>query len=771
MAGSLAAAVAFAAALGAAAEPRSWEQALEEAAKVMPKIDFRERRAWLHGIKVGEEHHKFGSQVHVPAHKGYTRRNKDLGVPLLKFEDGASGYHALDDAVGTSTCFPSLLALASTWDTELTQAYGTAIGTEFKGKGASVLMGPRINVHHAANDGRNVLSLSGEDPYLGATLVREYIAGVHSQGVIAAPKNFAFPEARSAAVTDSAAWQLYYPPFEAAVEAGAVAMTCPGNMVNGQPACGSSKLLTSDLRGKMGFKGFVVSDWGATAPSGLAMGGLKMVENGLDLEMPSDQMLSDMGLIFADRKPDGDTQKTFDKGVMHILAAIYKMGLDSEEGCSGPHQCKEALHANVTSSSHASLARSVATDAVTLLKNDGVLPLEPSGVKAIAVVGPAADKIQDVSASEEFTADYYSAGGPEHCRAAYVVTPLAAIKHRAAKRGIKVTSSTSPNVDEALAAVTDADVVIVVAAATSTANEPRQSMSLDDDMDSLIAQVAKVKRTVVLMQTPGAVLTPWRGEVSAVANLFLAGQETGSAWAAVVFGDAEPAGRLPVVFPATQEGLDLETAEPAMALHTDLLTSYRQGSEGAAFPFGHGLSYTSFGYGSPELKAGCSAKICVGLRVSNTGSRKGREVAQVYLQFPAMSKVPSKLLRGFKKTALLAPGESEELTFAFSERDLSTFTDGAWSAWDGIVARFGASSMDLRQELVLDGKKVAAALAAEAAKPAETEMAGPEKQADKTDAEAAKPAETEVAEPEKQVGKKGAEKKTRLRKARIAKHS
>uniref|UniRef100_A0A7S1RXW2 beta-glucosidase n=1 Tax=Alexandrium catenella TaxID=2925 RepID=A0A7S1RXW2_ALECA len=529
-------------------------------------------------------------------------------------------------------------------------------------------------------------------------------------------------------------------------------MTCPGNSVNGQAACGSQRLLSEDLRGKMGFKGFVLSDWGATtSPAGMAMGGVKMVSNGLDLEMPVEALLSKTGLFFADKKGAGGTQTAFDQGVMHMLSAVFKMGLDSEEGCAGPHKCYEALLTNVTSSQHVSLARTVATEAVTLLKNDGVLPLDPSRVKKIAVVGPAAVQVQDVSAAAYQNADYYSAGGAEHCRTGAVVTPLAALSRYAAQRGIEVESTGTSDPMDMLYTIHSADVVIVVAAATSTADGPRSSMNLDSEMDKLISQVAKSKTTVVLMQTPGAVLTPWRDEVSAIANLFLAGQETGSAWAAVVFGEAEPAGRLPVAFPAEQRGL-LVGADPSFVRYDEgLFTSYRAGTQQAAFPFGHGLSYTNFSYGIPELRADCGAKVCVSMRVKNTGARSGREVAQAYLDFPSAAAMPRKLLRGFKKTKMLRPQESEELVFAFTERDLSTYSNGAWLAWDGVAARFGASSEDFRQELTLSqpGAAQMAAAPAEETKAQASGPAAPRGQLEVSKAPIAEPATLRAVIPEK----------------------
>jgi len=368
----------------------------------------------------------------------------------------------------------------------------------------------------------------------------------------------------------------------------------------------------------------------------------------------------------------------------------------------GPLGCFAALRSNQTSAGHSSVAREVATSAVTLLANDGILPLRAARVSTLAVVGRAASVSVDGTAKGEFTADYYSGGGSGHCQAWSLVTPLEGIVRRAAAAGVRVNASTSGVVAEAVEAARHADAVVVVAATTSSEAFDRSSLSLDDGADALIDAVAQVRPTIVLMQTPGAVLTPWRDRVSAIANLFLAGQETGNAWAAILFGDATPAGKLPVMFPLTRD----DTVAPhgrQVPYSEGRATSYRSPTFKAAFPFGHGLSFTSFAYGRPQVdRSSCNARACLRLPISNTGKFPGREVVQAYLEFPPEGAVPGRVLRGFRKTRLLQPGESEEVFFAFSARDLSSYrADGGWTPWEHVHVYLGASSADLRQDLLL----------------------------------------------------------------------
>jgi len=281
------------------------------------------------------------------------------------------------------------------------------------------------------------------------------------------------------------------------------------------------------------------------------------------------------------------------------------------------------------------------------------------------------------------------------------------MRERAKESGIEVVSYTTRDEMVMLkdSVIRGVDAVLVFAATTSTESLDRENLHLDDDADALISRIAALGTpTVVCMQTPGAVVMPWREEVGAIANLFLAGEETAHAWAAVLFGDHTPEGKLPIGMPQTK--LDqIHPKKKSVPYSEGLGTSYRSKQFKWAFPFGHGLSYTTFSYGEPEAFLGgsgsddCDKAVCVRMALSNTGAFAGREVVQAYLQFPERSGMPV-MLRGFQKTSLLKPGKSTEVSLEFSPRDLSIWRPGnGWVPQSQFIILIGSSSKDIRHML------------------------------------------------------------------------
>jgi beta-glucosidase len=344
---------------------------------------------------------------------------------------------------------------------------------------------------------------------------------------------------------------------------------------------------------------------------------------------------------------------------------------------------------------HERLSREAATESVVLLKNGGVLPLS-NKVKTIAVVGSAAvAPAYDTNKAGNVwnIGDYYSGGGSGHLVSGYIVTPLDGIMARASKAGVKVLSSTDDDVASALAVAAEADVTIVVGATTSGEYVDRENLSLDNDADALIKAVAaKAKATVVLMQVPGAILTPWRDAVDAAALLFLGGPQTGHAWASVLFGDHSPTGRLPIMLPETEaDTIEPMTTENAELPYSEgLRTSYRNPDLKAAFPFGHGLSYSNF-----DLKLGTVSSTSITVMVTNTGRTSAKAIPQLYFEFPREAEQPAPLLKGFGKTTILKPEASEEVTFPLKADQLSYFKDGDWHQVRKGVAHIGWSSADI----------------------------------------------------------------------------
>lgn len=717
----------------AAVELLPWRTAILKAKSVEARLTGKERYGLLHGIGFLTVGHWVGATKGIPR----------LGIPALKLQDSSNGFRpTAPGEMGTTTSWPSSLALASAWDESVVSATARAIAIEFKGKGANVLLGPGVNVHRTAYGGRNFEYLSGEDPYLGGRLAAAYVKAVQSEGVMAVVKHFAFNEQETnrnwgnVVVSERAAWELYYPPFEAAINAGAAAIMCAYNQVNGEFACGNSNLLLRDLKEKMGFKGFVMSDWEAAH-------GINDLSSGLDMEQPS-------GKHFDEEVLGNMSQVPIREAARRVLASIYHLRLDQFPGCALP--CSGARSSNVRTRAHLKLAREAATAGVVLLKNDGVLPLSRDHVRTLAVLGTAASAQDTLNTWGPGSA--YSGGGSGHVPAPHVVTPLQGIKERAHAAGITVLDD-STHVEEereeddgdgaqssgamaeldmggpedsdapreetpreekprrrrskpldglarAKKIAEKADVVIVVGSATTTESKDRQSLSLDAGADDLVHRIAGFRPTVVLMEVPGAVLTPWRVKASAIACLFMGGEETGRAWASVIFGDVSPTGKLAVTLPVSEHDT-IRPGNPDAYYTEELMTSYRSLKMKAAYPFGHGLTFTQFELGVPAtVTDNCTGAACIQVTVTNVGERAGSEVVQAYLVFDPHVKEPNQSLRGFQRTRLLEPGEREVLRFQFTVRDVSTYTEGhGWRQQEWAVVRLGTSSQDIRHLMPL----------------------------------------------------------------------
>jgi len=667
----------------------------------------------------------------IPGHyTGNTPAMPHLGVPALKMQDAGQGYRPLIPwEVGTVTCWPSLLHLAASWDEEIVMAVAAAIAREYLGKGSNVVLGPSVNVHRIARGGRNFEYMSGEDPYLGTRLAKAYVYGVQDEGAMAVAKHWAFNEQETSrmfqdSIVDArTTWELYYPPFEATVEAGVGAFMCGYNKVNGTYSCESEDILNVHLKGIMGFKGFVQSDWGAVHSTGA-------IKRGLDQDMPgndgffSRSNLEDREILYqweAHMRGEKKEVSETEKAVRRILTAIYRLKLDLNPGCNpvNPNKasCWTERSSMQRSLEHTELNRAAAMAGITLLQNDGTLPINPRETRRIAVMGCAAGA-EPVAMGEQsmggafanMGADFYSGGGSGKVfiNKASLITPIRAITERARLSNIEVLhgpGSLNGSELEVARLAHASDVVVVIGATTAAEMADRQHLHMEYWTDTLVSAVARIKPTVVLMQGPGAMLTPWRGEVSAVATSFLAGEEQGYAWAQMLFGDANPAGKLPIMFPAAV-GDTIEPWGVEVPYLEGLFTSYRSRSFIAAYPFGHGLSYTEFEYGTPVVlpREQCPEQACVQMEVTNTGDRPGSEVAQAYLDLTAIPNTPKRQLKGFQKTKELAPRESETVVFAFRERDLSYYEVriSGWKRVPGdIPVHIGASSEDIRQEALL----------------------------------------------------------------------
>jgi len=640
-----------------------------------------------------------------------------LNLPSLNMQDAASGFRTMfPEVVDTVTVFPCLLALAATWDEGAVRQLGVALGEEFSMKGANGILGPSVAVHRVARNGRNFEYLSGEDPYLGERLTPAYVEGVQSQGVFAVMKHWVFNHQEShrndesSVVDDKTAHELYYPPFQAGVDAGVSAVMCSYNRIDGEYSCANKKHL-SVLHDEMGFRGFVQSDWWA-AHKGVSL------SKGLDQEMPG---AADPPYFDAEGLKKED-QEAVDTAVKRILAVMYRMKLTETPACSPPN-CEPSFKRDVSTPAHVGLARNLAAKSVVLLKNnDSTLPLSRK-VKKIAIIGSAAvaksydPAGQGQNNGEWFTGDYYSGGGSGHITSKRVVSAFSGLQKRAKQLGIEVVHSDTNDVGHAIKVASEADVAIVVAATTSGESVDRKDLQLDDNADVLIKAISSIRstKTVVLVQAPGAVTMPWKDDVHSIMVMFLGGQETGNAWADVVFGDLAPEGRLPIMIPATEaDAVVPEDADNVIITYSERMeTSYRSSKFKAAYPFGHGLTYTTFDYSQAAASKCSSAEhescrahggkskcaLCIQVFVKNTGEVAAKAVPQLYLQLPPQAGLPCAILRGFQKTAPILPGSSSLVSFALRERDVSFYDvgRGAFVRANGTFwAYVGESSADRR---------------------------------------------------------------------------
>lgn len=600
--------------------------------------------------------------------------------------------------------------------------WAQAMATEFKQKGANVALAPGIGIARVPTAGRNFEYICGEDPTLGSVLTRSVVTGIQDTGVIANAKHWVNNEIEderrhvSANVDERVRFELYYAPFQAAIDAGVLSVMCAYNRVNDLYACENNETL-SHLKDAMGFEGWLMSDWLATKST------VDSLLSGLDQEMPLGLHYSESRLEGALQNGDVDMQQV-DRSVTRILTAMYQIGLFDQP--QDQQQQGDPL-ANVTSDAHNQLARELAAVSTVLLKNTGaLLPLSREGLgECVAVFGDQ---------------DTVSGGGSGHVTPAYVITPAQGIALALAGTSTAVLYDSGSDLNAARELAAKCGVAVVVVATSSAEGSDRASLSLGGNQDELVAAVAAANpRTIVSVRAPGAVLLPWAaGEeeegasvavaVAAVLLSGLPGQEAGNALADVLFGAVNPSARLPVTLPRRENEVGFSRAQypgvgqpPEASYLEGLLIGYRWYDAHQVtplFPFGHGLSYTSFSYqtlvvtptarsasASVGVAAGAAAELgavlaSISFTVQNTGSRAGAEVAQLYLAFPAGLGEPVKQLRAFSKLTL-APAEQGTVQWALTVRDVSTW-DAALHAWvqpGGLFSLLiGASSADIRLE-------------------------------------------------------------------------
>ena len=669
-----------------------------------------------------------------------------LGIPEVWHTDGPHGirpevlWDEWDQAGWTNdscTAFPALINLAATWDKELSHLYGVSIGEEARYRKKDILLGPGINICRTPLNGRN-FEYMGEDPYLAGQMVVPYVKGVQEQGVAACVKHYAvnnqeFQRTQSNSVVDDRTlYEIYLPAFKAAVvEGNAWSIMGSYNLYNGQFNCHNKKLLVDILKGEWGFDGVVVSDWGGCRDSEEA------ILNGLDIEMgtwtnglrgaASDSYRNyHMADPYLKGLREGKyTTKELDDKCRRILRLIFRTSMRPEPNY-GRFVCPE----------HYQAAREISAAGVVLLKNDNnALPLNvPEGGKILLV-------------GENVVKKMVVGGGSSNLKTAYEVNPLEGLQNAYGDkaeivwaRGYVGDTSTSYNmvdtgqdltddrspkelIAEAVELAKDADYVIFVGGLNKSAHQDNEStdrlqITLPYNQEDVIRALAPVSKNLVVVNISGsAVAMPWADEVDAIVQGWYGGTESGNALADVLTGKVNPSGRLPFTVPFRYEDGPIKTEAQYPGIKTEgdeywqthysegVYVGYRWYSSKkikVQFPFGHGLSYTTFAYSNAttdkaEMTADQTLKVSVD--VTNTGAVDGAEVVQLYINdVKSTIDRPVKELKDFEKVYLKA-GETKTVTFEIDAQDLSYF-DADKHEWVAEPGKFkvllGSSSEDVK---------------------------------------------------------------------------
>ena len=667
-----------------------------------------------------------------------------LGIPELWHTDGPHGirpevlWDEWDQAGWTNdscTAFPALVNLAATWDRNLARLYGDCIGAEARYREKDILLGPGINMGRTPLNGRT-FEYMGEDPYLAGQLVVPYVQGVQSNGVAACVKHFAMNNqeirrtATNSIVDDRTLYEIYLPAFKAAVtEGGAWAVMGSYNLYNGQFNCHNKRLLCDILKGEWGFDGVVISDWGGCRDDDQA------VTNGLDIEMgtwtnglrgAASDSYSHYHLArpYLERLRDGRaTEEGLNDKVSRILRTVFRTSMAPE-----PHD------GSFTSPEHFAAARRIAAEGVVLLKNDGILPLQvPQGGKLL-VVGENAYKMMVVG------------GGSSNLKTKYEVIPLEALHEafdgKAAvvwERGYVGDTTTVYNkvvtgqnlrdsrsaeqlLSDAVAAAADASCILFIGGLNKSAGQDNEGTDRADivlpyGQDALVEALAATGKPLVVVNISGSpVAMPWASRANAIVQGWYGGSESGHALVDVLTGKVNPSGKLPFTMPLALSDGPIKTERQYPGIQEEgkkwwqeyydegVFIGYRwYDTNGIAvqYPFGHGLSYTTFELSDARVKrSGDGWKVSA--RIKNTGEVAGAEVVQLYIRDTEASVArPSKELKGFEKV-YLHPGESRSLQFTLTRDDLSFF-DAASHAWVAEPGEFhvllGCSSADIRADV------------------------------------------------------------------------
>jgi beta-glucosidase len=690
----------------------------ERADLVLKEMTLDEKIALLHGVGMPTDDALTPENAPSNRGVGYTVGVPRLGIPGIDMSDAAYGVRSSGANGRYSTALPANVAAAASWDREAAFEYGALIGRELRAQGYNMSLGGGVDLTREPRNGRTFEYL-GEDPVLAGTLVARLIEGTQSAHVIGDIKHYAFNDQESGRnsvninISKRAARESDLLAFEIGVlEGHPAAVMCSYNRVNGDFACENKWILTDVLKKDFKFPGFVLSDWGGTHSAEKASAA------GLDNEQPGRFFFEARlkAAVEAGKVP----QTEIDDHARRILRSMFAAGV-----IDYPRQ-----RSVVDPFAGLEVARKIEEGSIVLLKNThSVLPLDSTRVQTIAVIGSHSD-VGMISGGGSAQVDPAGGNaiaapgkGATHWQEEiwFPTSPLKAIQARAPQAKVSYDSGVDPAAAAALAK--SADVAVVFAYQWESEGMDLPSLSLPHHQDELIAQVAAANpHTIVVLETGSPVTMPWVDAPAAILEAWYGGSDGANALGNVLFGTVNPSGKLPNTFPKSEADLPHPTVTqpPPESAHFSgpmspekwamglppFQVTYDEGvkvgykwydaeKKPVLFPFGYGLSYTSYGYSG--LKVTREDKVKATFTLANTGARAGAEIAEVYATLPASANEPPKRLVGFSKVTLGA-GEKKTVTVEIDPKYLSIF-DEAKDGWTLLPGDYtilvGGSSQDL----------------------------------------------------------------------------
>ena len=639
----------------------------------------------------------------------HTKRIDRLNLPSAMVSDGPHGLRKEDDSPAhfglldsiEAICFPTASALACSFDRELIENVGNALGKECQSEDISVLLGPGINMKRSPLCGRNFEYFS-EDPYLAGEMGAAFVNGVQKNDIGTSLKHFAANNQEwrrmsiSAEIDERTLNEIYLTAFEKVVkQAQPWTIMCSYNQINGEYSCENKILLTDTLRDKWGFKGLVMTDWGAMNDR------VKALKAGLDLEMPSSHGETDKLIVKAVNNGSLDME-TLDTAVRRILTLVDK-SLISKDKHSGFKYDMEWHH---------EIAKETAENCAVLLKNKCALPLSKN--QKIAFIGEFADKPR------------IQGGGSSHINCHKIDNALNSAKQFADVTYAKGYNTDNDITDEALLneavnAAKNADIAVIFAGLSDAfENEgfDRKHIDMPKCQNELIEEICKVQKNVVVVLHNGSSITmPWLDKVNAVLEMYLAGEASGAAAVNLLFGVANPSGKLAESFPLRIEDtpayLNFPGNRDKVNYNEGIFIGYRYYDKkkmDILFPFGYGLSYTKFRYDNMKINGKSASEnnfsfkdndnVTVSVDITNIGEVEGAEIVQLYIENHIdEDNRPVKELRNFAKVKLV-PGETKTVTFTLGFRAWAYYNETIhdWYAPSGdYKILIGASSRDIKE--------------------------------------------------------------------------